>query len=160
MYGAGLRVSELVTLTIHNLDFENCLIRVMGKGNKERLIPLGEYSMEAVKAYLGVREQLLKKKHTEALFLNNHGNQITRQGFFKILKDLLQQRGLPSDVSPHTLRHSFATHLLDHGADLRSIQEMLGHSDISTTKIYTHVSDQKLREDYDKYHPRKHKKGD
>ena len=158
MYGAGLRVSELVSLTVNQVDLENGMIRIMGKGRKEREIPIGEYGAYYLKLYLECRGQLIKHHHQEeALFLNNHGKQITRQGFFKILKALLLEKGLNPDVSPHTLRHSFATHLLSHGADLRSIQEMLGHSDISTTKIYTHVSDEKVTEDYKKYHPREHK---
>lgn len=160
IYGTGLRVSELVKLTTTQIDFENCVIRVMGKGSKERIIPLGEYSMDALKAYIEKRELLRKGYSCEALFLNNHGKAITRQGFFKLLKKLLQEKGLNQNVSPHTLRHSFATHLLNRGADLRSIQEMLGHSDISTTKIYTHVSDEKIKEDYQKYHPRDHKEGE
>ena len=158
MYGAGLRVSELVSLTFNQIDLENGLIRIMGKGRKEREIPIGEYGVYYLKLYLEHRGMLIKNHRTEdALFLNNHGKQITRQGFFKILKQLLLDKGLNPDVSPHTLRHSFATHLLSHGADLRSIQEMLGHSDISTTKIYTHVSDEKVEADYKKYHPREHK---
>ncbi len=158
MYGAGLRVSELVSLTVNQVDLENGMIRIMGKGRKEREIPVGEYGVYYLKQYLECRGQLIKHHHQEeALFLNNHGKQITRQGFFKILKELLLEKGLNPSVSPHTLRHSFATHLLSHGADLRSIQEMLGHSDISTTKIYTHVSDEKVTEDYKKYHPREHK---
>lgn len=158
MYGAGLRVSELVSLTMGQVDLENGLIRIMGKGRKEREIPIGEYGIYYLKEYLEHRGALLKHNmYVDALFLNNHGKQITRQGFFKILKELLREKGLNPDVSPHTLRHSFATHLLSHGADLRSIQEMLGHSDISTTKIYTHVSDEKVRNDYKMYHPREHK---
>ena len=158
MYGAGLRVSELVSLTLNQIDLENGLIRIMGKGRKEREIPIGEYGVYYLKLYLEHRGMLIKNHRKEdALFLNNHGKQITRQGFFKILKQLLLDKGLNPDVSPHTLRHSFATHLLSHGADLRSIQEMLGHSDISTTKIYTHVSDEKVEADYKKYHPREHK---
>lgn len=160
LYGTGLRVSELVNLTIHSIDLENCVIIVYGKGSKERMIPLGEYCLESLQNYLDRREQLTKGYLTEQLFLNNHGKPITRQGFFKILKKLLKEKGLNPNVSPHTLRHSFATHLLNSGADLRSIQEMLGHSDISTTKIYTHVSDTKLKEDYHKYHPRDKKEGE
>lgn len=154
IYGTGLRVSELVNLTLNNIDFTNCIIRIVGKGNKERIIPLGEYSMYYLNLYMDVRHSLLKKNICDALFLNNHGKKITRQGFFKILKALLKEKGLDPDVSPHTLRHSFATHLLSSGADLRSIQEMLGHSDISTTRIYTHVSDSKIKNDYKEYHPR------
>ena len=157
MYGSGLRVSELVNLEINDIDTINCIIRVMGKGSKERDIPIGEYALDYLDRYLQVREQLLKKKSCDKLFLNNHGVGITRQGFFKILKGLLLEKGLNCDVSPHTLRHSFATHLINRGADLRSIQEMLGHSDISTTKIYTKVSDEKVLEDYNKYHLRSNK---
>lgn len=157
LYGTGLRVSELVNLVLTDIDFSNCLIRVMGKGSKEREIPLGEYSIYYLKLYLDVRDSMLKGKTCDKLFLNNHGNGMTRQGFFKNLKTLLKEKGLNSEVSPHTLRHSFATHLINRGADLRSIQEMLGHSDISTTKIYTRVSDDKVKEDYEKYHPRSHK---
>lgn len=147
MYGCGLRVSELVNLEINDIDVTNCLIRILGKGSKEREVPLGEYSIHYLKEYLKVREKLLKKKTCSKLFLNNHGQGITRQGFFKNLKEILNQKGLNSNISPHTLRHSFATHLINRGADLRSIQEMLGHSDISTTKIYTKVSDEKVLED-------------
>ena len=157
IYGTGLRVSELVNLTVNDLDFNNCLIRVMGKGSKEREIPLGEYSIYYLELYLEKRESMLKNRNCDKLFLNNHGLGMTRQGFFKNLKELLRSKGLNEDVSPHTLRHSFATHLLNRGADLRSIQEMLGHSDISTTKIYTHVSDEKVMNDYNMYHPRSHK---
>ena len=158
MYGAGLRVSELVDLTTNQIDITNSMMRIMGKGRKEREIPIGEYGIYYLKLYLEKRKDLLKNNHQEnALFLNNHGKKMTRQGFFKILKNLLLSKNLNSSFSPHTLRHSFATHLLSHGADLRSIQEMLGHSDISTTKIYTHISDEKVRADYKKYHPREHK---
>ena len=132
-------------------------MRVFGKGSKEREIPLGEYSIYYLKLYLDRRRSMLKGKNCDKLFLNNHGLGMTRQGFFKNLKQLLISKGLNPDVSPHTLRHSFATHLLNHGADLRSIQEMLGHSDIATTKIYTHVSDDKVIADYNMYHPRSHK---
>lgn len=160
MYGCGLRVSELVSLEINDIDMTNCLIRIVGKGNKEREIPIGEYSIYYLKEYLKVREKLLKKKSCTKLFLNNHGNGMTRQGFFKNLKTILREKGLNESVSPHTLRHSFATHLINRGADLRSIQEMLGHADISTTKIYTRISDEKVLDDYDKYHPRSHKQGE
>ena len=157
MYGCGLRVSELVSLTMNDIDMTNCFIRIFGKGSKEREIPLGEYAMDYLNLYLERRELLLKDKPCNQLFLNNHGQGMTRQGFFKILKSLLKEKGLNTDVSPHTLRHSFATHLINRGADLRSIQEMLGHSDISTTKIYTRVSDDKVVEDYNKYHYRSKK---
>lgn len=157
MYGTGLRVSEIVDLTVTDVDLTNCLIRIMGKGNKERKVPIGEYSIYYLDLYLKRRKKLLKKVACDKLFLNNHGKGMTRQGFFKNLKSILKEKGLNSEISPHTLRHSFATHLINHGADLRSIQEMLGHSDISTTKIYTRVSDDKVKDDYNKFHPRSHK---
>lgn len=158
LYGTGLRVSELVNLTLDDIDYTNCFIRVNGKGSKERIVPLGEYSIGALKQYLEERTKLLKNDvDCNILFLNNHGKGMTRQGFFKNLKAILKEKGLNTDVSPHTLRHSFATHLINHGADLRSIQEMLGHSDISTTKIYTSISDDKVKQDYETYHPRSHK---
>ena len=154
MYGCGLRVSELVNLELNDIDMTNCLIKIFGKGSKEREIPIGEYSIYYLKEYLNVRDSLLKGKTCNKLFLNNHGSNISRQGFFKMLKQLLKEKGLNTEVSPHTLRHSFATHLINSGADLRSIQEMLGHSDISTTKIYTKVSDEKVIEEYNEYHYR------
>ncbi len=157
MYGAGLRVSELVSLKVFDIDTENAIIRVTGKGKKDRLIPLGEYSMYYLNLYLERRSELLKKNTTDALFLNNHGNAISRQGFFKNLKAILKKQGLNPNIHPHSLRHSFATHLLNRGADLRSIQEMLGHENISTTKIYTEVSNEKVKVDYENFHPRNHK---
>lgn len=157
LYGTGLRISELINLKVFDFDYSACIIRVMGKGRKERIIPLGEYSIYYVKLYLEHRKDLLQGKTTDYMFLNNHGEGISRQGFFKILKKILLDKGLNPNVSPHTLRHSFATHLLNRGADLRSIQEFLGHSDVSTTKIYTHVADDKVRKDYQQYHPRNHK---
>ena len=137
MYGAGLRVSELISLDVNSIDFTNCIIRITGKGSKERIVPIGEYSIYYLKEYLKIRNSMLKGVATDALFLNNHGMRMTRQGFFKNLKTILKKQGLDPEIHPHTLRHSFATHLLSNGADLRSIQELLGHSDIATTKIYT-----------------------
>lgn len=157
MYGCGLRVSELISLEINDIDMTNCIIRIMGKGNKERTIPLGEYSIQYLKSYIMVREKLLKKKSCQKLFLNNHGMGITRQGFFKFLKKILAEKGLNPNISPHTLRHSFATHLVNRGADLRSVQEMLGHSDVSTTKIYTKISDDNVIKNYNEFHPRSSK---
>ena len=154
MYGCGLRVSELINLEINDIDMTNCIIRILGKGNKERDIPIGEYAIEYLNLYLENRHLLLKDRPCTKLFINNHGQGMTRQGFFKNLKKLLEEKGLNPNVSPHTLRHSFATHLINRGADLRSIQEMLGHADISTTKIYTRVSDEKVIEDYNHYHLR------
>ena len=157
MYGAGLRVSELVNLQVFDIDMVNSIIRVTGKGKKDRMIPIGEYSMYYLNLYLERRGELLKKDATDALFLNNHGKVITRQGFFKNLKKILKQQGLNPNIHPHSLRHSFATHLLNRGADLRSIQELLGHESITTTKIYTEVSNDKVRDDYENFHPRNHK---
>ncbi len=158
MYGCGLRVSELIDIELNDIDMYNCLIRVYGKGNKERDIPVGEYAIHYLQLYLDNRSKLLKNNMNETkLFLNNHGKPMSRVGFFKNLKKLLQEKGLNPNVSPHTLRHSFATHLINRGADLRSIQEMLGHADISTTKIYTKVSDEKVIEDYNNYHLRSKK---
>lgn len=157
MYGCGLRVSELINIEINDVDIINCQIRILGKGSKERDIPLGEYAIYYLQEYIKVRDKLLKDKPCNKLFINNHGQGMTRQGFFKNLKKVLLEKGLNPEVSPHTLRHSFATHLINRGADLRSIQEMLGHSDISTTKIYTKISDEKVIEDYNKYHFRSNK---
>lgn len=154
MYSSGLRVSELVNVKIHDIDVSNCIIRIMGKGKKERIVPLGDYAIKYIELYLKEhRNKLIKRELNEYLFLNNHGKKMTRQGFFKILKQLAHEKNIKTDFSPHTLRHSFATHLLNGGADLRSIQEMLGHESISTTQIYTHVSKEQLKENYNNYHP-------
>ncbi len=154
MYATGLRVSELVNLKIHDINLDMALVKTLGKGSKERIIPIGDYALYYLKEYMiNYRNSMLKKEYNDYLFLNNHGKQMTRQGFFKILKKIATENGIKKDFSPHTLRHSFATHLLNHGADLRSIQELLGHSDISTTQIYTHVSNKVLRNNYDEFHP-------
>ena len=153
MYATGLRISELIALKVNDIDLLEGTVIVMGKGSKERVIPVGDYAIDYLKKYLNERNKLLREP-TDYLFLNNHGRPISRQGFFKILKALLREKGLNEDASPHTLRHSFATHLINRGADLRSVQEMLGHSDITTTKIYTEVSDELVRKEYNEYHPR------
>lgn len=154
MYATGLRVSELINLKIHDIDFDMALLKTLGKGSKERIVPIGDYALYYIKIYVdNYRNTMIKKEYNDYLFLNNHGKQMTRQGFFKILKKVALDNGINKDFSPHTLRHSFATHLLNHGADLRSIQELLGHSDISTTQIYTHVSNKQLRDNYDSFHP-------
>lgn len=156
MYGSGLRVSELVNLTIYSIDLENDTILIEGKGNKERIVPFNRYTKLALIEYLEVRNSLLKTKNgiTDKLFLNNHGKGITRQGFNLILKNILKENNIKTNITPHSLRHTFATDLLNNGADLRSIQELLGHSDIVTTRIYTHVINNKLKEDYIKYNTR------
>ena len=154
MYSSGLRVSELINLNVNDVDLDNDLVRVFGKGSKERIIPINDYAASSLKTYLlNHRRELFKHGENNYLFLNNHGNKMTRQGFFKILKKLAVEKGIETDFSPHTLRHSFASHLLKYGADLRSIQELLGHSDISSTQIYTHISNEKLKNNYKDYHP-------
>ena len=154
MYGTGLRVSELVSLTVYDVDFYNAFLRIKGKGSKERIVPINNASLKYLKLYLDRRCLLLKKKTSDELFLNARGEGISRQGFFKNLKKILAKKGMPVNISPHSLRHSFATHLIENGADLRSVQTMLGHSDITTTKIYTHISNEKVTKDYFINHPR------
>lgn len=154
MYGTGLRVSELVSLTVYDVDFYNAFLRIKGKGSKERIVPINNASLKYLKLYLDRRCLLLKKKTSDELFLNARGEGISRQGFFKNLKKILATKGMPTNISPHSLRHSFATHLIENGADLRSVQTMLGHSDITTTKIYTHISNEKVTNDYLINHPR------
>lgn len=157
LYSTGIRITELIELKLNNIDFSDELIRVMGKGSKERIIPLGEEAIKYLRLYVNqYRNLILKTKTNNYLFVNNLGNQMTRQGFFKILKKECQNQGIEKNISPHTLRHSFATHMLNNGADLRIIQELLGHSDISTTQIYTHISKEKIKSDYE-YHPRNKK---
>ena len=153
MYGSGLRVSELVNLTLNDIDLYNDTILIHGKGSKERIVPLGDYAKEYLVEYLNVRNSLIKRKNgnPDKLFLNNHGMPITRNGFNFLLNNLLKEKGIDKKITPHTLRHSFATHMLDNGADLRTIQELLGHSDIVTTRIYTHVSKKQIQNNYDKY---------
>ena len=154
MYATGLRVSELVNLKVYDVNLEEAIVKTMGKGSKERIIPIGDYALSALKIYINdYRSSLFKREVNDYLFLNNHGMKMTRQGFFKIIKKLASEQGIKKDFSPHTLRHSFATHLLSHGADLRIIQELLGHSDVSTTQIYTHVSNEELEDTFKKYHP-------
>lgn len=156
MYGSGLRVSELINLTIYNIDFENNYILIEGKGKKERIVPMSKYSRLSLEEYLEERYKLLKKNNLdeEKLFLNNHGKGITRHGFNYILQNILKDNNIKDNITPHSLRHTFATDLLNNGADLRSIQELLGHSDITTTRIYTHVANNKIKEDYIKYNER------
>lgn len=155
MYATGLRVSELINLTPLNIDLERKLIRCYGKGNKERIVPMGDTAVKYLKIYLEeYRDSLTKKTLCDNLFLNNHGKKLTRQGFFKILKRQADIKNIKENITPHMLRHSFATHLLNNGADLRSIQLMLGHENISTTGIYTNVSKDKLKENYDLYYPK------
>lgn len=155
LYATGLRVSELVNLKVSNINLEAGYLRTMGKGSKERMVPIGDKAREAIKNYtmLG-RIQMTKGKNTPYLFLNPSGRPLTRQGFWKIIKKYGLMAGIKKKFSPHSLRHSFATHLLGAGADLRSVQVMLGHADISTTQIYTHVTREQLRGVHEKFHPR------
>jgi integrase/recombinase XerD len=155
MYATGLRISEVVELEFKNIDFDDCIVRVMGKGSKERIVPINDYALDALKEYINTaRPNMLIKGENNYIFINNHGNKMTRQAVFKIIKKECSNKGITKNISPHTLRHTFATHLLENGADLRVIQELLGHSDISTTQIYTHVSNDKLKNDYNEYFPR------
>lgn len=158
LYATGLRISELVNLEFVNIDFDNDMLKVMGKGRKERVVPIGEIAMEYLKMYLeNYRHYYVKKNINNYIFLNYRGERMTRQGVFKMLKGECRRAGINANISPHTLRHSFATHLLNNGADLRIIQELLGHSSLSTTEIYTHVTNEQLKKDYEEYHPRSHK---
>lgn len=159
VYATGLRVSELVNLRLIDLHLTNKMISTVGKGNKERIIPINDYALKILRRYLiEARPKLvIPSKDQGFVFLNNHGTAISRQSFFLILKELAKEAGITKEISPHTLRHSFATHLLEAGTDLRLIQEMLGHEDISTTQIYTHLSNQKLKEIYKGAHPHEKK---
>lgn len=155
MYSSGLRVSELLNLTINNIDFDMNLVRIFGKGSKERIVPIDDIATKYLYDYINIyRVTLLRNKVSDLVFLNSRGNKLSRQGFFKILKEIARVKGIKKELSPHTLRHSFATHLLNNGADLRSIQTMLGHENIETTQIYTHVSNNYVKKNYEEAHPR------
>jgi integrase/recombinase XerD len=154
MYAAGLRVSELCGLRVKDVRLRDEFVLCRGKGGKERIVPLGASAVRAVERYLAESRSKLAKADDEGLFLTRRGKPFTRQGFWKMLRNRAREAGLAAKVHPHVLRHSFATHLLEGGADLRSVQLMLGHSQITTTQIYTHVSRDRLRRVYDKFHPR------
>jgi len=155
LYATGVRVSELLDLNLSDLYLEMGFVRCMGKGSKERIVPIGEIATDALKVYLlGSRQELLKENKTDALFLNRLGTRMSRQGFWKILKQQAKLAGIKKEISPHKLRHSFATHLIENGADLRIVQELLGHADISTTQIYTHISKSHLQKVIEDAHPR------
>lgn len=157
MYATGMRISEISHLLLDDLHLSMGIIQTTGKGNKERIIPLGSQAREWLTRYIdGAREQLVMKnpQNCDYVFLNYRGESISRQGLWKNIKKMVQQAGITKNVTPHTLRHSFATHLLENGANLRVVQELLGHSDITTTQIYTHISTQRLHDIYNTYHPR------
>jgi integrase/recombinase XerD len=155
LYATGVRVSELISLTMNNINWQTGYLMVTGKGGKERIVPVGQVAYEHVDRYVNeVRPGLAKRKSINTLFLNRSGNGLTRQGFWKIVKKYARRSGMGKKIYPHTFRHSFATHILERGGDLRSVQVMLGHSDISTTQIYTHVTRERLKDTHRKYHPR------
>ncbi|MFC1632416.1 tyrosine recombinase XerC [Candidatus Omnitrophota bacterium] len=152
LYSTGIRVNELVGLNIARVDFIGGIIKVYGKGKKERLVPIGDKALRAIRAYLDQQPQ--EKKDTRALFLNKNNQRLTDRGVQNIFNKYIQRTSLKENISPHTMRHSFATHLLDQGADLRSVQELLGHASLSTTQIYTHITTEHLKSVYNKAHPR------
>lgn len=155
MYGTGMRVSEMLSLEIDDINMTAGFLRCLGKGRKERIIPVNQTAIDWVQRYLARSRNFLVKNHLErVLFVNARGRKLSRQGFFKILSGYVNQAEIKKDITPHSLRHSFATHLLENGADLRAVQEMLGHADISTTQIYTHLTKSRLREVYHQYFPR------
>ncbi|HUG98618.1 MAG TPA: site-specific tyrosine recombinase XerD [Gammaproteobacteria bacterium] len=155
LYATGLRVTELVSLRLAQVNLNQGVVRVTGKGGRERLIPLGEESLEWLQLFIaGPREEILLEKQTEYVFPTRRGDRMTRQAFWHIIKRYTERAGISQALSPHTLRHAFATHLLNHGADLRVVQMLLGHSDLSTTQIYTHVARERLRELHARHHPR------
>lgn len=157
-FATGLRVSELVNLKVSDINFNDCYLRVMGKGKKERIVPIDDVALKYVKVYLNYyRNKLLKNKDSEYLFISSYGTKITRQAFFKLIKGECEKKRIEKEISPHTLRHSFASILLKNGANIRVIQELLGHEDLETTQIYTHLINEKLKKDYEEYHPRSHK---
>lgn len=157
LYASGFRISELLNIKLGDIDFTNAVVRTFGKGSKERVVPLPDVTLDYINNYLEIRKDILNKKESDYLFITKRGNKMDRTTFFKFIKNLLIKKNIHKDISPHTLRHSFATHLLEGGADLRSIQVLLGHENIKTTKIYTHISREKLLDDYIDKHPRSKK---
>lgn len=155
LYATGMRASELTNLKLNNIDLDSCIVRIMGKGSKERIVPINDTTIKYLNIYINnYRKEILNKKDSEYLFISNALKPITRQGLFKIIKKECIRAGIKKNVYPHILRHSFATHLLNHGANIRIIQELLGHEDITTTEIYTHLSNETIKKDYEEYFPR------
>jgi integrase/recombinase XerD len=155
LYSSGLRISEAIDLKFHDIDFENKLIKVMGKGNKERLVPLGAEALRLLQRYIAKsRLIILGSRESEYLFISKKGSMLNRKSVWRLLKGYVARTTIKKNITPHTLRHSFATHMLENGADLRSVQELLGHMDISTTQIYTHLAKKKLQDYHKKFHPK------
>ena len=155
LYASGLRVSELLRLTGHSVNMSQSVVRVMGKGLKERIVPVGEVAMDWIRRYLvDARPELVNRRSSDLLFPSNRGGEMTRQNFWMAVRRYATQAGISKKISPHTVRHAFATHLLNHGADLRAVQLMLGHSDLSTTQIYTHIAQHRMKELHQRHHPR------
>lgn len=158
LYATGVRVSELCNLRMSDLNLDVGYVVVFGKGSKERVVPLGHMAVERIRTYLrDARDEILKGAHSDVIFVTNRGGPLTRQAFWKNIRNYARACGIKRPISPHKIRHSFATHLLERGADLRAVQSLLGHADISTTQIYTHINRSRLKEVYDRCHPRAHK---
>lgn len=154
LYSTGLRATELVNLDIINIDTTNCVVNVYGKGNKERIVPLSKIAVNYLDMYINVYRNMLfvkNQKPTDSLFLNNHGKRMTRQGLYKIIGEIARKQGINKEITPHVLRHSFATHMIECGADIRSVQELLGHENIVTTEVYTHLANNFIKESYNEY---------
>lgn len=154
LYSTGLRATELISLDIINIDTTNMVVNVYGKGNKERIVPLSKIAVNYLDMYINVYRNMLfvkNQKPTDSLFLNNHGNRMTRQGLYKIIGEVAKKQGIEKEITPHVLRHSFATHMIECGADIRSVQELLGHENIVTTEIYTHLANNFIKDNYNEY---------
>ena len=155
LYSSGLRISEACNLRLEDLDLENLFLTVRGKGGRERLVPFGQKSLEVIQNYMdNAREKILKSRYSQYLFISKKGDLLNRKSVWRLLKKYISRTGIKKPVTPHTFRHSFATHLIENNADLRSVQELLGHLDISTTQIYTHMASRTLKEVHKKFHPR------
>lgn len=163
LYATGLRASELINLDLNNIDLSNMVVNVYGKGSKERIVPLSHVAVNYLDLYINKYRSMLfvkKQKPTESLFLNNHGNRMTRQGLYKIIGEIAKQKKIDKEITPHVLRHSFATHLIECGADIRSVQELLGHENVVTTEIYTHLANNFIKDNYNEYFNRSKKESD